>query len=400
LEGVMMGEVVSVRPQLPVTAFISASLFFTGITYASTLPYAGIAAIDGLGMSNGAYALILTVSSLVSAAAAVALGYLSDRIGDRRLLVVATALLGALGYGLIYFARNPLAYIVAYCVIVPFGGALFSQTFSFARSYYNAHRPDRAEFLVTILQDDLRHRLGAGPASGRVDRGELCGVRRLRARSGGLSRLRADFRRAAHGRNDAHRRRDESRGNGGAGGERDRAADAGGDRRRAAGHGGDPAQRHHRPARHRQELRRHGGGGRHLRLACGAARDSLHAGLGIRAQRYKKHWLIAASGLVYAVYLYLLGQAQTVVDVYWLQGFNAVATAGLMSIPISYMQEAIRGRVGLSTSLLDVSTVASRLIAAGALRARNGERRLPADLSGSRRRCRWGASRCSTSPTG
>src|SRR5690606_41351488 len=46
-------------------------------------------------------------------------------------------------------------------------------------------------------------------------------------------------------------------------------------------------------------------------------------------------------------------------------GFNAVARAGLMSIPISYMQEAIRGRVGLSTSLLDVVIVASRLIAAG-----------------------------------
>ena len=86
---------------------------------------------------------------------------------------------------------------------------------------------------------------------------------------------------------------------------------------------------------------------------------------GFAAQRYRKHWLIAASGLVYALYLYLLGQAQTVTDVYWLQGFNAVATAGLMSIPISYMQEAIRGRLGLSTSLLDVVIVASRLIAAG-----------------------------------
>src|SRR5690606_8700766 len=152
LEGIGMSGDTLERPRLPVTAFMSASLFFTGITYASTLPYAGIAAIDVLGMSDGAYALILTVSSLVSAAAAVALGHLSDRIGDRRLLVIATALLGALGYGLIYVARNPLAYIIAYCVIMPFGGALFSQTFAYARSYYNARRPDRAEFLVTMLR--------------------------------------------------------------------------------------------------------------------------------------------------------------------------------------------------------------------------------------------------------
>lgn len=36
-----------------------------------------------------------------------------------------------------------------------------------------------------------------------------------------------------------------------------------------------------------------------------------------------------------------------------------------MSVPISYMQEAIRGRVGLSTSLLDVTIVASGMLAAG-----------------------------------
>ena len=36
-----------------------------------------------------------------------------------------------------------------------------------------------------------------------------------------------------------------------------------------------------------------------------------------------------------------------------------------MSIPISYMQEAIRNRVGLSTSLLDVVRVASVMASAG-----------------------------------
>src|SRR5690606_18076385 len=86
---------------------------------------------------------------------------------------------------------------------------------------------------------------------------------------------------------------------------------------------------------------------------------------GFAAQRFKKHWLIAAGAAVFALSLFLLDQARIVTDVYWLQGFNAVATAGLMSMPISYMQEAIRGRVGLSTSLLDVVAVASPLIAAG-----------------------------------
>src|SRR5262245_59831184 len=102
------------RMRLPMTGLVSASLFFTGISYASSMPYAGIAAIDGLGMTEGTYALVLTVSSLVGAVASVGLGHLSDRIGDRRLLVLATALLGAIAFGLIYLLRTPLAYIIAY----------------------------------------------------------------------------------------------------------------------------------------------------------------------------------------------------------------------------------------------------------------------------------------------
>jgi len=60
--------------------------------------------------------------------------------------------LGALGYGLIYFLRTPLAYIIAYAAIMPFGGALFSQTFSFARTFYNLRHPDRAEFMISVLR--------------------------------------------------------------------------------------------------------------------------------------------------------------------------------------------------------------------------------------------------------
>lgn len=353
------------RPRLPVTAFMSAALFFTGITYASTLPYAGIVAIDGLGISDGAYALILSVSSLVSAAAAVALGYLSDRIADRRLLVIATALLGALGYGLIYVARNPLAYIIAYCVIMPFGGALFSQTFAYARSYYNARRPDRAEFLVTMLRTTFAIAwVLVPPVAGWIaatyavfDVYALASAAYL-ACALTYALLLAD----------------------------------GTTRIGTATKSATPAE----PAANGIELPMLVGIGGVLLIMVAiqlnattaplaivrnfggtAAEVGIYASLaalleipcmlawGLAAQRFKKHWLIVASATVYALYLFLFGQARTVTDVYWLQGFNAVATAGLMSIPIGYMQEAIRGRVGLSTSLLDVVAVASRLIAAG-----------------------------------
>jgi MFS family permease len=94
----------------------------------------------------------MTVGSVATAAASLALGYLSDRIGDRRLLVLICALLGAVAHGLIYLSHTPLAYIISYCVILPFGGALFSQSFSFSRAYYDQHQPERAEFMMSVLR--------------------------------------------------------------------------------------------------------------------------------------------------------------------------------------------------------------------------------------------------------
>ena len=98
--------------KLPVTALLSGSLFFTGITWASTLPYAGIVAVDVLGIDTGSYALLMTISSLVGALASVGLGYFSDKVRDRRLLVIGCALMGAIGFGLIYALRSPFGPLI------------------------------------------------------------------------------------------------------------------------------------------------------------------------------------------------------------------------------------------------------------------------------------------------
>ncbi len=97
---------------------------------------------------------------------------------------------------------------------------------------------------------------------------------------------------------------------------------------------------------------------------------SLAAGLevpfmlawGLAAARIPKEAILVINALIYALYLLLLFQARSVVNVLWLQGLNAIATAALISITISYMQEAIKGRVGLSTALMDVVTVVSTFI--------------------------------------
>ena len=140
------------RARWQVTLFIASGLFFAGTVNASVLNYGGIVGIDTLGIPNATYSVLLVVASLVGAAASVALGYVSDKVRDRRILVAVTALMGTLGYGLIFVFRTPLAFIIATCLVMPFGNALFSQTFSYARSYYNARDPERAEFMNSVLR--------------------------------------------------------------------------------------------------------------------------------------------------------------------------------------------------------------------------------------------------------
>lgn len=137
---------------LPIGTILGSSLFLIGLSSASVAPYRAIVAIDNLGMSNSIYAVIMTLTSVGTAIASLVLGYFADRVSDRRFLVIACASLGALAYGLIYLFPTPLIYIIAFCAILPFGGALFSQTFSFSRVYYDQRHPDRAEFMVSVLR--------------------------------------------------------------------------------------------------------------------------------------------------------------------------------------------------------------------------------------------------------
>ena len=129
---------------------------------------------------------------------------------------------------------------------------------------------------------------------------------------------------------------------------------------------------------------------------------SLAAGLevpcmlawGWAAGRVPKERILIINALIYALYLLLIFFARTVQDVLWLQGLNAVTTAALLSITISYLQESVEGRVGLSTSLMDVTTVVSAFTSSRFLRRSRAEQitrlfLLPRASSALRVRASW-----------
>lgn len=358
----------------PVANLLVAGLFFTGISAASIAPYRAIVAVEGLGMSNQTYALVITISSIATAVASVMMGYIADRIADRRILVIASAFLGGLAYGLIYLFPTQLTYIVAFCVILPFGGALFSQIFSFSRAYYDQQDPKRSEFMMSVLRTVFAAAwVVVPPVAGWL--ASAYSVYNVLAMAA-LAHVGCTLIFVLMLRNPSAKIG--TKGQEKSGSEQQ-------DQRirldRIVGIGGVTLVRVamvlHLTTLPLAVISDFNGSFTDVGIAA-----SIAAGLevpcmlawGIVATRISKEVIIVVNALIYALYMVLLFFAQSISDVLWLQALNAISTAALLSITISYTQEAIKGRVGLSTSLMDVVTVTSALIAAGVfvLAAREG----------------------------
>ena len=57
-------------------------------------PYRAIVGVETLGLSNAAFGLVMALNALGGSAIAVLLGWLSDKVKDRRLLVLLCAIGG------------------------------------------------------------------------------------------------------------------------------------------------------------------------------------------------------------------------------------------------------------------------------------------------------------------
>ncbi len=87
-------------------------------------------------------------------------------------------------------------------------------------------------------------------------------------------------------------------------------------------------------------------------------------GWGYLALRVHKDLILAIASGIITAYFALMFMAGSFAQVLALQALAAMAIAALLSINISCLQEAIPGRIGLSTSLVDVTRVVS-VFAAG-----------------------------------
>ncbi|ODT79899.1 MAG: hypothetical protein ABS76_18280 [Pelagibacterium sp. SCN 64-44] len=358
------------RPRMRVTALLGANMFFSGVTFASTAPYASIVGVETLGLSTAAFATLLSVSSIVGAFLSLGLGYLSDRLPDRRILVLAAALAGMIGHGLIYLFPSQAVFLLAMGVVMPLGLSMFSQSFAYTRVFYNRHNPARADFMVSALRTVFTVAWTVvPPLAGYVAaRYSVFNVYLISALSYALcgaifivmmtdratlvpNAPPAPVAPAPAGA--AIRRRLPFPILSGVVGLTVIATAM-----RLAGVG--------MPLLIVTDL---GGSLTDVGLYAGIAAGlelPFMLGWGYLLARLSKESILIFNGLLFALYLFLATGVRSVGDLLWLQGINGIATAALMSVNISYLQDAIKGRVGLSTSLMDVVSISATLLGAAA----------------------------------
>ncbi len=354
--------------RLPVTALLGANMFFSGVSYAATLPYASLVGVDTLGMSPAWFASVMSAGAIFGTFVSLGLGYLSDKLPDRRLLVLLTALTGILAHGMIYLWPTQASFTIAMALIMPFAGAAYGQSFGYVRVYYLKHRPERADFMVQALRTVFTLAWIVVPplagwvaaefsifdvflASAIAYAGVAAVFALLIADPSTAVQMPAPVRAAGASLLSAFQLRPGT----------------------LAGLTGLIVMT---------------GAMRLMTLTMalfivsdlgGTVTDvGLYAGITAATEapfmlllawlttRVTKETLLAGAGLVMAVFIGLTSQLQSVPALFWLLALNGLGTAALMSVNISYVQDAIKGRVGLSTSLMDVVAIAANLLGAGA----------------------------------
>ncbi len=357
-----------------VTGLLATNIFLSGAAFAAMTPYRAIVGVDSLGLSNAAFGTVMALTAVGSACASVALGWLSDKVADRRILIFLCAVMGVIAFGLIWAIQTPFVFVLAFCLLVPFGNALFSQSFSYSRAFYNRTHPERAEFILSVLRSMFTMAwIIVPPLAGLIAaRWSAYSVFAFSAVAHvgctlviGLVWLQPSAKIGV------------------APPDPDKPAVAPPRIRIAAPYRfgivgvtcAMAAVQLNMVLLPLVILRDLNGSLTQVGInASIAAAIEVPAmiGWGYLAMRVRKDVILAAASALFAVYFGLMVFAGSFLQVVLLQSIAAIAIAALLSINISYLQEAIPSRVGLSTSLVDLSRVVSVWVAAAVFSLNSG----------------------------
>ncbi|WP_114363244.1 MFS transporter [Ciceribacter lividus] len=110
------------------------AIFLFGFSGAATSPYMSLIGIRELGLSDHAYSVLIFVAALVNVSASITAGILVDRLGHYRRPMIATSLFGVAGFAMVYAFPAVPVFVLAMLVFIPVFGSVNSLIFANIRA--------------------------------------------------------------------------------------------------------------------------------------------------------------------------------------------------------------------------------------------------------------------------
>jgi MFS family permease len=338
-----------------------------GFTYASTVPYFSLIGIQQLGMSPQHYAVVSGLAAAMAMVGSVVMGFMADRSPNRKRGVMLSLAIGLLGFGGFYVSPSIWTFTAFLLLITPVSGAAYSQLFAIIRAVSNTRAPEEATQINSTaravyalswvvvpglvgayiaarnnVSDGFAIAVGAfvlslalygafGAPGGRAEPTTLSAWQGLKEAFGLVASKKISSRVAALAMI-------------------------------ASAH---PSNLLLLPL---MIMTMQGGSTQSIGIIAGLT-AALEVPLmllgGYFASRIPLWKIIIAGGLVYAIYLSLICLAHTVAQIYALSLLNALGNAIMLTLHLSYFQDLLPDRPGLGTSLLSISSLVHKIIAAG-----------------------------------
>ncbi|GAA0511487.1 MFS transporter [Deinococcus depolymerans] len=158
--------------RLPHATGLALSVFLLGFGLSLAVPYLALYAVNRAGMTPFQIGVFLTLNAVSAVVVATLLARWSDRLPNRKPIVMATLAAGAAAYTLISVTPHFAGLLLIGSLLLSLGAAAFPQVFSFARASLNDTPGELADRAMTVLRSVFSLSWVVGPGLGALLLGE------------------------------------------------------------------------------------------------------------------------------------------------------------------------------------------------------------------------------------
>ncbi len=114
---------------------VTLTMLVLGFTFASTFPYLSIIFVQQMGQPERHYSLLMVAMSVTGMLSGLVLGYLSDFVKDRRRMIIGTLIIGAIAAAIFFVWPSVWTFIICALVLRPASSNAFNLLFATIRAH-------------------------------------------------------------------------------------------------------------------------------------------------------------------------------------------------------------------------------------------------------------------------